>query len=235
MSMNLVLKCSRCKLHKSQDEFGSNAARPNGKNNECAVCKRISSAEYKARNPDKIRAAHKLYYQKNKAVVDAKHAEWRKENPWYFTDYQTLEQYGEVIRDPLAKTKDRFRRARAVGYRSGLEVQIARQLEEAGIMFAYEAIKISYVIPESSHVYTPDHLIVREDGSILIIETKGIFELADRKKHLWIKEQHPELDLRFVFQNANAKLRKGAKSTYGEWCEKNGFLYAHKTIPEEWL
>jgi len=38
-----------------------------------------------------------------------------------------------------------------------------------------------------------------------------------------------------VFSNQNAKLYKGSPTTYGQWCEKHGFAYANKTIPEEWL
>ena len=33
----------------------------------------------------------------------------------------------------------------------------------------------------------------------------------------------------------NIKLRKGAKSTYGEWCEKHGFRCYDRIIPEDWL
>ena len=50
-----------------------------------------------------------------------------------------------------------------------------------------------------------------------------------------IKKQHPNLDIRFVFSNSNSKLRKGAKTTYADWCVKHGFLYADKDVPEEWL
>jgi hypothetical protein len=50
-----------------------------------------------------------------------------------------------------------------------------------------------------------------------------------------VKQQHPELDIRFVFSNPKAKLYKGSKTTYGKWCEKNGFLYAKETIPIEWI
>ena len=67
------------------------------------------------------------------------------------------------------------------------------------------------------------------------METKGRFTVSDRQKHLLIKEQQPELDIRFVFSNQNAKLYKGSKTTYAQWCEKNGFQYAHKTIPDDWL
>ena len=69
----------------------------------------------------------------------------------------------------------------------------------------------------------------------IIVESKGRFVTADRKKHLLIKKQHPTLDIRFVFSNSKAKINKGSKTTYGDWCDKHGFLYADKLIPEEWL
>ena len=62
-----------------------------------------------------------------------------------------------------------------------------------------------------------------------------MFTAADRRKHLAIKKQHPALDIRFVFENSRRKLRKGAKSTYGEWCIKYGFRYYDRIIPEDWL
>jgi hypothetical protein len=69
----------------------------------------------------------------------------------------------------------------------------------------------------------------------LIIETKGRFVTEDRQKHLLIKAQHPELDIRFVFSNSRAKISKTSKTTYAAWCDKYGFKYADKRIPEAWL
>ena len=90
---------------------------------------------------------------------------------------------------------------------------------------------ISYVQPSKRRKYTPDFVL--DNG--VIIETKGRFVRADRQKHLMIKEQFPELDIRFVFTNPNAKLQKGAKSTYGQWCDKYKFLYSKEVIPDEWF
>lgn len=50
-----------------------------------------------------------------------------------------------------------------------------------------------------------------------------------------IKEQHPEFDIRFVFTNPKAKISKGSKTSYGDWCDKYGFLYAQETIPLSWI
>jgi hypothetical protein len=79
--------------------------------------------------------------------------------------------------------------------------------------------------------YTPDFIL----SNNIIIETKGMFTTADRRKHLFIKRQHPELDIRFVFESSKRKLRKGAKSTYGQWCIKYDFQFYDRIIPEEWL
>lgn len=115
-------------------------------------------------------------------------------------------------------------------YRSGLEDKVAKQLDSLGVPVQYEVKKIEYVVHEHRK-YTADFLL--PNG--IIVETKGLFSLDDRKKHLYIKEQHPELDIRFVFTNSKAKLRKGAKMSYADWCDKNGFKYADKLIPKEWL
>lgn len=117
------------------------------------------------------------------------------------------------------------------GYRSGLEEKNAKYLEQAGVSFAYEEHEITYVVPESRHKYTPD--IVLPNG--IIVETKGIFDTSDRKKHKLIKEQYPHLDIRFVFTNPNTKINKGSPTSYAMWCEKLGFLYAKSLIPASWI
>ena len=38
-----------------------------------------------------------------------------------------------------------------------------------------------------------------------------------------------------VFSNMNARLYKNSPTTYAAYCDKHGFTYANKTIPEEWL
>ena len=121
-------------------------------------------------------------------------------------------------------------RAMAAGYRSGLEEAMAENLKERGITFTYEEEKIKW-LDSKVRTYTPDFVL--ENG--IIIETKGRFVSADRRKHKEIKKQFPDLDIRFVFSNSRAKLYKGAKGSYGDWCDSQGFLYSDKTIPEDWV
>jgi hypothetical protein len=120
--------------------------------------------------------------------------------------------------------------ARKNGYRSGLEDTVATYLTELKVAFTYEKLKIEWQ-DLTYRTYTPDFVL--KNG--IIIETKGVFTTLDRRKHIAIREQHPKLDIRFVFTYSRSKLRKGAKSTYADWCTKQGFYYYDRIIPEEWL
>jgi len=122
----------------------------------------------------------------------------------------------------------------ANGYRSGLEDNIAKQLETLGIDGEYEKHKVTYTQPAKKRKYTPDFWLKGPNGQI-VIETKGRFVTADRQKHLMIQKEYPDLDIRFVFQNSRAKISKGSKTTYGIWCDKNNFKYSDKLIPQEWI
>lgn len=117
------------------------------------------------------------------------------------------------------------------GFRSGLEERIAEQLAELGVAFTYEKVKLKYIKPASSHVYTPDFQL--PNG--IIVESKGRFLAPDRQKHLLVKKHNPELDIRFVFSNSNARISKTSRTTYAMWCRKNGYQYADKLIPQEWI
>lgn len=120
---------------------------------------------------------------------------------------------------------------RVGNYRSGLEEKNMARLESMGVKAKYESFSIPYVIPASNHKYTPDALL--PNG--IIVEFKGLFEAEDRKKHLLIREQFQDLDIRIVFSSSRTKLYKGSPTSYGEWAEKHGIKFADKLIPAEWL
>jgi hypothetical protein len=114
-------------------------------------------------------------------------------------------------------------------FRSGLEYKVAKQLEDLGVAYEYEQTKVTYQRKPSKY------LVDFELPNGIMVETKGRFTSSDRAKHLLIKEQHPELDIRFVFSNARNKLNKASKTTYGDWCDKHGFKWAEKEVPEDWI
>jgi Phage endonuclease I len=116
--------------------------------------------------------------------------------------------------------------------RSKYEEQIAKTLKTSKIPYQYESLKVKYTIPATLHSYCPDFVL--PNG--ILIEAKGIFNTKDRKKHLLIKEQQSQLDIRFLFQNPNLTLNKKSKTTYWQWCEKNGFEWAKgPEVPSEWV
>ena len=116
-------------------------------------------------------------------------------------------------------------------YRSGLEELNSELLKSLFIDPKYEQFYLEYLVPETKHRYTPDFVL--PNG--IIIETKGVWDAEDRKKHLLIRQQYPKLDIRFVFSRSRTPIYKGSKTTYASFCEANGFLYADKKIPVEWL
>ena len=88
--------------------------------------------------------------------------------------------------------------------KSGLEEVVYHYLTNAKCVFKYESLKVTYFQPAIKKTYRPDFPI---KGSF-IIETKGAFNSADRKKMKLVKKQNPELDIRFIFSNAKTKIGK---------------------------
>ncbi len=130
--------------------------------------------------------------------------------------------------------------------RSKLEEKVASQLDDNNIEYKYEDKydKLRYTTPAVGHIYTPDFSIRTRSGKHIFIEAKGAWDYQDRYKHLLIKQQHPEQDIRFVFERAGQRIRKGSKTTYRDICDGRGrrifkgvtWKYGDKgIIPPEWL
>lgn len=117
------------------------------------------------------------------------------------------------------------------GWRSGLEESVATSLKNRGVAFEYETLAIPFLQPQKPRKYTPDYIL--PNG--IIIETKGQFVTSDRHKHLLVKEQYPDLDIRFVFSNDNQRISKQSQTTYAIWCASKGFPYAKKDVPQAWV
>lgn len=69
----------------------------------------------------------------------------------------------------------------------------------------------------------------------IVIELKGLWTTEDRRKHKLIRAQHPGVDVRMVFSNAQAKIAKKSPTTYAKFAETMGMKWAHRSIPDEWL
>ena len=114
-------------------------------------------------------------------------------------------------------------------YRSRLEEKLARWFELNGHQFEYETLKLNYTLSAN---YYPDFIL--PNG--VILEAKGYFKPEDRRKMLAVKKQHPDLDIRLVFQAPYNTLTKKSQTTYAKWADKNGFLWAAShAIPLDWF
>ena len=113
------------------------------------------------------------------------------------------------------------------------EARVISDLDERGVSYKYEPEKLAYYVERH---YIPDLAV-----GTMIVELKGYFRQDAQRKMKAVKAQHPELDIRFVFQNASAtvqgakKRKDGSKMTCKEWADRNGFMWAEATVPEEWL
>lgn len=129
------------------------------------------------------------------------------------------------------------------GFRSGLEESIAAGLTARGIAFEFEAHKVRYTQPQKERTYKADFwLPYKADLELpfgkqrgFFIETKGRWLTEDRQKHQFIRKSNPNIDIRLLFSNANTRISKQSTTTYAVYCERNGWIYAHRTLPLEWL
>jgi hypothetical protein len=113
----------------------------------------------------------------------------------------------------------RGKRKNTALYRSGFEPKVSQALTNLGITHEYEPKdkKLNYTIPESKHTYLPDFVV----GNT-IFEAKGYMDADTRAKMLRVVKCNPHFRIVMVFQNAKSKLRKNSKTTYADWCDKNG-------------
>ena len=122
-------------------------------------------------------------------------------------------------------------------FRSKFELDFSQsllRLQREGVLagWEYEEETIKYVL---EHKYVTDFKITGKYGRVIYLETKGYFKSKDRTKHKKIRDQNPDKDVRFIFMNSSTRLNKGSKTTYGSWCTKNGFKYADRKIPMDWI
>ena len=128
-----------------------------------------------------------------------------------------------------------------IKYRSNGERDLAEFMICNKVLHEYEPVKVPYTLPVTKHNYTPDFCIYCEDGREILIEYKGRHRFGGldketRTKMIAVKEQHPELDIRLVFDRPGNKIGKSPKSkTWEQWADEQHYIYAHKTIPLSWL
>lgn len=134
-------------------------------------------------------------------------------------------------------------RARALGFRSGLEEKVAKCLTDVGASYVFEdpvlccfnyyktinkgtvvdsdwkpaKVNSKYKVVQLCQ-YTVDFAVLDKSTGVPLfyVETKGRFTSADRNKHKLIKQQYPDVDLRVLFQHDG---KATPKMSYTQWCK----------------
>lgn len=112
--------------------------------------------------------------------------------------------------------------------KSGFERTIVANLKARKIKFTYEELVLPYILHGEYH---PD-FVLKDSG--IIVEAKGLLDQASKRKMMAVRKQYPDLDIRFVFMNAEKKV-PGTKQTHAQWATKNGWKWADGEVPQEWL
>lgn len=144
----------------------------------------------------------------------------------------------------MSRSSRKRQDAKASGYRSGFEKEMADVLGVKGITFKYEARTVDYVSPvrggvclKCSASSTGKRRKYLADFSIggIILETKGKLDSPGRTKLIAIKKSNPELDIRLVFQRNN-RIRRNSPVHYTDWAKANGFKHCVGTkLPAKWV
>ena len=121
--------------------------------------------------------------------------------------------------------------------RSKFEAKILADLSQLDAEYVYEDPEswIAFTQPAKSRRYLPDITLKTKSGKTIYIEVKGKLDVDTRHKMEWVKEQHPDKDIRIIFMRNN-RLSKNTKiKTYVDWAESKGFRCAVGAPPAEWL
>lgn len=114
-----------------------------------------------------------------------------------------------------------------MAFKSGFERTINANLLSRGVRFTYETLELPYILEGTYH---PDFIL--DNG--IIIEAKGLLDRDSKRKMVAVKKRYPEFDIRFLFSENNKKI-PGSKQTHGQWASKNGFVFAEREVPQEWI
>lgn len=137
------------------------------------------------------------------------------------------------------------RKPLASGRRSKFEDKIAKELDDAGVKYTYESVQLEYQEPLRKNLatcgdcgstnlrrtgwYTPDFIL----SNGIILETKGRFTAADRRKMLAVIDHHPDERIVMLFMRDN-KIHKNSTTHYSDWCMRHNIEYAIGSPLKEW-
>jgi predicted nuclease of restriction endonuclease-like RecB superfamily len=122
--------------------------------------------------------------------------------------------------------------AKRGGMKSMGEIRCSADLQKRKIAYSYETTTVEY--QHKPQHYTPDFDLYNGDKKIFI-EYKGKLDPATRKKLLAVRGSNPDMEVYLVFEKGSNKIRKGSKTSYMDWCKKNGFKCSEKVVLDEWL
>lgn len=128
---------------------------------------------------------------------------------------------------------------------SKFENAVAEHLRSIGVEFEYEKESFIFIKTVRKAIcrtcggddcgqklkYTPDFFL----GNGIILEAKGYLDAPTRERHRLMRDQHPGLDLRLVFQKNNVIKQTKKKERYSDWATRLEIPFCVGMPPKDWL
>jgi len=123
--------------------------------------------------------------------------------------------------------------------KSKAELEVAKNCDKDKLNWSYETMVVGWEPPPPKRRhYHPDFIIIRNDGTRLLVEYKEYLDARSKRVLRYATKQNPDLDIRILFgpRCSKKKISKTSKTTYGMWADKNGIPWSEgRSIPKEWL
>lgn len=91
--------CCKCLVEKLESEFHRASHHKDGLRSRCRACLLIEQKEWRRRNPERARAAHKRWYDSNPEKVKVRNQKWNNRDPEERLDYTLRRNFGITAKD----------------------------------------------------------------------------------------------------------------------------------------
>lgn len=116
-------------------------------------------------------------------------------------------------RKPSNSFSEIRKNAKKQGFRSNLELRVAKILKGAGLPFSFEPGTVPYIL---ECTYLKDFEVCG-----WVVETKGYWDANDRRKQREVRRQNPHLKIVMCFSDPS--LKATPQKTYAEFCDWKGW------------
>lgn len=128
--------CTKCLAEKELDEYNKYKKSKDGLNYWCRACCNAEKKAYRESNKGSVSEANRVYYEKNRVHIRAKHKEWKENNPSLRASHKASYRASKLSASPSWLTEYHWHCIEAM-------YSIAKRLEE----LTQEVWHVDHIVP----------------------------------------------------------------------------------------